>query len=279
MDLETITRYRLARSRDDLRLADGEAFVAGATWMFSEPQPEVTGLVDLTAMGWPAIEASDAGLRIGATCTIAALADWRAPAEWTAVPLFRQCADALLASFKVWNQATVGGNVCRSFAAGAMVSLAVALDGVAVVWTPDGGERRLPVAEFVTGNGTNVLESGEVLRAVDLPVHALRARTAFRKVALAELGRSGAVVTGRVDEDDAAVFGITAATLRPVVLRYAALPSAEELAADVAAASGWYSDPLGSADWRQAVAGVLAEEVRVELRGAAAPGGPGVAVA
>lgn len=265
MDLETITRYRLARSRDDLHLAAGERFVAGGTWLFSEPQPDTTGLVDLTAMGWPALEASDAGLRIGATCTIAELADWRGPAEWTAVPLFRRCADALLASFKVWNQATVGGNICRSFAAASMVSLAVALDGEAVVWTPDGGEHRLPVARFATGNGTNVLAPGEVLRAVDLPVRALRARTAFRKLALAELGRSGAVVTGRIDDDGSAVFGITAATLRPVVLRYDVAPAAELLAADVAAAGGWYTDPLGSADWRQAVAGVLAEEVRAEL--------------
>ncbi|MFN8198311.1 MAG: hypothetical protein U0R72_08295 [Nakamurella multipartita] len=34
--------------------------------------------------------------------------------------------------------ATVGGNICRSFAAAAMVSLAVTLDEIAEIWTPGG---------------------------------------------------------------------------------------------------------------------------------------------
>ena len=90
-------------------------------------------------------------------------------------------ANALLASFKIWNAATVGGNICRSFAAAAMVSLAAALDGVAIVWTADGGDARLPVAELMTGNGTNTSRTGEVLRAIELPAYALaRARCCAR---------------------------------------------------------------------------------------------------
>jgi hypothetical protein len=121
------------------------------------------------------------------------------------------------------------------------------------------------VADLVTGNGTNRLAPGEVLRAVDLPEHALRARTAFRKIALATLGRSGAVLIGRVDDDGGAVFTITAATAFPVVLRYPGLPDAATLDGDVEAADGYYSDPLGPADWRRAVSGVLLEEIRQEL--------------
>ena len=266
MDLDTVTEYRHARSRGDLLLGPSERFVAGGTWLFSEPQPGTTGLVDLTAMDWPALEFDDeGGLRIGATCTIAQLAAIPQRDEFTAHPLFFQCATALLASFKVWNAATVGGNICRSFAAGAMVSLAVALDGVAVVWRPEGDEVRLPVAELVTGDGANSLAHGEVLRAVDIPAHALRARTAFRKIALAELGRSAAVVTGRLDGDGSTVFGITAATSRPTVLRYDGLPDAAALRSDAASAHGYHTDPLGSADWRRQVSCVLLEEIRQEL--------------
>ncbi len=265
MDVTTITSYRFARERPDLALAGGERVLAGGTWLFSEPPPDVTGFVDLSTMGWPPVEHRDGGLRIAATCTIAELSRLRLPPEWHARPLFRQCPDALLASFTIWNTATVGGNVCRSFAAAAMVSLCVALDGVALVWTPDGGEYRIPVERLVTGNGTNSLAPGEVLRAVDLPGYALRARTGFRKIALATLGRSGAVLTGRVDEDGAAVFGITAATAWPTVLRYPALPDTVTLRADVDAADGYYTDPLGAADWRRAVSGVLLEEIRREL--------------
>ena len=164
---------------------------------------------------------------------------------WNAHPLFFQCAGALLASFKIWNVATVGGNVCRSFAAAAMVSLCVALDGSALIWTPDGGERRTPVAQLITGNGKNSLAPGEVLRAIDIPERALRARTGFRKIALAALGRSAAVLTGRVDEDRQAVFTITAATLRPTVLRYPEPPDAAALARDVRCGGGLLHRPAG----------------------------------
>jgi CO/xanthine dehydrogenase FAD-binding subunit len=236
----------------------------------------VTGLVDLSSMGWPDLEITEAGLRIGATCTIASLVAFGegrgpvpVPAGWTAASAFPVAANALLASFKIWHTATVGGNVCQSFCAGSMVSLAAALDGDAVIWTPDGGERRQSVASLMTGNGTNNLAFGEVLRAVDLPEHALRSRLLMRKIALAELGRSGAVVTGRVDADASAVFTVTAATLTPAVLRYETVPDATTLAAAVSEAPGYYSDPLGSADWRRGVSLVLAEQIRTELAGAA----------
>lgn len=265
MDLNTVTTYRAAHTREDLVLGEGEAILGGGTWLYSEVQPAVTGLVDLTTLGWQPIERTSAGLTIAATCTIATLANLPDEGEWSTHPLFFQAATALLASFKVWNVATVGGNVCRSFAAAAMVSLCTALDAVALVWTPDGGEYRIPVAELVTGNGTNSLRRGEILRALEFPEKALRARTGFRKIALAELGRSGAVVIGRVDEDGQAVFSITAAVESPAVLRYQGLPDADELRADIAALPGYYTDPLGAADWRRHVSGVLAEQIRQEL--------------
>ncbi|WLP91519.1 FAD binding domain-containing protein [Gordonia sp. NB41Y] len=266
MDVNTITGYRFARTRTDLALTPGERIVAGGTWFFSEPQIDSTGVVDISRIGWPPVEdLPDGGLRIAATCPIATLANLSARPGWRAHPLLFQCATALLASYKIWNVATVGGNVCRSFAAASMVSLAVGLDGEALIWCPDGSERRVPIATFVTGNGTNTLEPGEVMRAIDIPGYAMRARTGFGKIALAELGRSGAVVTGRADEDGTTVFGITAATGWPTVLRYPDVPDAATLRTDVTSADGYYTDPLGSADWRRGVSAVLAERIRTDL--------------
>ncbi len=265
MDLNTITRYRRPRSRAELVLAPDEALLAGGTWLFSEPQPTTSGLVDLTALGWPALEVGEHGLRIAATCTIADLVALPQQAGWRAQPLFRACADALLMSFKIWGLATVGGNICRSFAAGSMVTLAATLDAEAEIWCPDGTDRRAAVAGLITGNGTNTLAPGEVLRAIEIPHRTLVSRTALRKIALAKLGRSGAVLTGRLDCDGAALFVITAATLRPVLLRYPELPDVATLRAAVAAAPGYYTDPLGAADWRRQVSQVLADEVRAEL--------------
>lgn len=268
MDLCDVRTFRRAVSRDDLRLDPGERFVAGGTWMFSEPQVGVNGLVDVTTMGWPALEVTGAGLRIAATCTIADLVAYPQQPGWTAQHLFADSANALLASFKIWHTATVGGNICRSFAAASMVSLAVALDGVAVIWPSDGGEVRVPVEVLITGNGTNALAPGDVLRAIDLPDYALRSHAVLAKIALAEHGRSGAVVTGRVDADGSAVFGVTAAVAAPRVLRYAALPDATALRADVERLNGYYTDPLGAADWRRGVSGHLAAEILAELTGA-----------
>lgn len=267
MDLHTVASFRRARTRADLALAPGEALVAGGTWMFGEPRPDVTGLVDLTTLGWPDLEVSDAGLRVGATCTIARLVAFarEAPSDWTAARAIPDAADALLASFKIWNTATVGGNIARSFSAAAMVSLAAGLDGEAEIWTPDGGERRMPVAAIPADDGVSTLAHGEVLRAVELPARTLRSRFTLQKIALAELGRSGSVVTGRLDDDGSATFVITAATRTPVVLRFGAPPAADDLADAVRDAGGYYTDPLGPADWRRAVSVVLAERARVRL--------------
>jgi CO/xanthine dehydrogenase FAD-binding subunit len=274
MDVTSVRGFRRARSRADLALAPGETLLGGGTWLMSEPQPGTTGFVDLTTLGWPALEVTPDGLRIAATCTIATLRAWAegrgdlaVPAGWTATAMIPDAVDALLASFKIWNTATVGGNVARAFPAAAMVSLAVALDGVAEIWTPDGAARRTPVERLVTGAGTTGLAPGEVLRAIWLPVSTLRSRAGLRKIALAELGRSGAVVTGRLDPDGSSVFAVTAAVVRPVVRRYAALPDAATLAADVADAPGYYTDSLGAADWRRGVSVVLAERLRRDLAG------------
>nr|WP_155048589.1 FAD binding domain-containing protein [Microbacterium sp. ZXX196] len=262
VDLTAVTSYRRAASRADLALAPGEEVLGGGTWLFSEANPHVTGLVDLQAMGWAPIEPQGGGLRIAATCTIAELVAYGEAAN---IPLFGEAANALLASFKIWHTATVGGNIARSYAAAAMVSMAVAFDAEALIYTPDGGERRTSVAAIPAGNGENTLARGEVIRAIDIPAAALRGRTALAKEALAEHGRSGAVVTGRRDPDGSTLVAVTAATLTPRLVRFPAPPSADALRAAVAGMGGWYTDPLGSADWRRGVTQVLAERVRKAL--------------
>ncbi|WP_062132402.1 FAD binding domain-containing protein [Demequina aestuarii] len=266
MDLTAVQGVRTARSRADLTLSPGERYLAGGTWLFSEDQPGVTGLVDLSALGWDELAVTAEGdLRIGAMTTIGALERWAATAPFPAAPLFGQCAESLLASAKVRSAATVGGNIVRSYAASSMVALAATLDATATIWSADGAERAVPVADLPTGNGTTALAATEVLRDVIVPASALEARTAHRRIALAQHGRSGALLTGRRDADGACTFVITAATVTPTVLRYSGLPAAAALEADVRDADGYYTDPLGTADWRRQVSAVLLAEVREEL--------------
>lgn len=252
MDLATVTSYRCATTRDDLALAPGETLLAGGSWLFSVPQPEVTGLVDLTSLAWPAVEPlPDGGLRLGATCPIAAVRE-------VGPPLMRACADALLMSFKVQAVATLGGNLCLALPAGAMTALGATLAGQVVVWGPDGGERRVPTESFVLDVGRTALRPGELVRALDLPAWAVGARTAVRRASLARVGRSGVLVTG-VRSPAGPRVCLTAATRRPVVVRSVA---------EVAGVDCWYDDPHGAPDWRAAVAERYVAEVLDELGGA-----------
>ena len=274
VDLHTITAYDLAHERGDLDIGPGEAFVAGGTWMVSEPQLHLHRLVDLTGLDWPAVTLTADHLEIAATCTVERLSELSTTEQWPAAPLFRQCAQALLASWKIWKSATVGGNICLSFPAGAMISLASALEATAVIWTADGRETYFPILDFVTGAGSNVLTPGDVLRSIRIPLSVLRARTAFRKIALSPLGRSGAVVIGRIDVDGGFVLSVTASTVRPYVLRFPELPSERDLSDALTRSipvEAYHTDAHGAADWRRAVTAVLAAEVRAELSNGEVP--------
>ncbi|TXR52714.1 FAD binding domain-containing protein [Quadrisphaera setariae] len=267
--------------------ADGDVWLAGGTWLFSEPQPGARRLLDLTSLGWePVVQDDDGALRIAATCTIEQLTRWQSSHGLPA--LVRRCADAFLAGWKVQGVATVGGNLVTALPAAPMVSLLAALDAVAELWIPGGGRgtgtgpeplrRHLPVAELVTGDHTTALVPGELVREVVVPAASLAARTAFRRATLTPLGRSASLVVGRLDASGQSVVTVTAATQAPLQLRW---PSPSSLAeaggadgavqAVDAAVDGseprrtWHDDVHGHPAWRRAMALAQVREVVQEL--------------
>jgi CO/xanthine dehydrogenase FAD-binding subunit len=259
MDLITVRDVRVARTRADVVLGPGERPLGGGTWLYSEEQPGLTGLVDLTGLGWVPVTRTAEALVIAATCPIGTVR------ELDDSPLFRQCADSLLASWKVQRIATIGGNIALALPAGAMTSLAVALDAAALIWCPDGTDRRLPVAQLVLGVQRTALAGGEVVRAIEFPRSSLSARTGFRRIALSPLGRTGTLVTARLDTDGVAVFGVTGGTERPHRLAFNALPSTDELLAAIDGIDDWYDDAHGAPDWRRAMSARFAVELLDEL--------------
>jgi CO/xanthine dehydrogenase FAD-binding subunit len=269
LDLNTIAAVDVPSSRSGLMgWQDGDAWLGGGTWLFSEQQTDLRRLIDLSGMGWPDLVVSDAGLEIAATCTIADLNAAVLPPAWIAAPLIGQCCRSLLMSFKIWNMATVGGNICLALPAGAMTSLTAALDGVATIWMPNGQDRQMPVEDFVTGANANALRPGEVLRRIDIPATALMSRTAFRQISLTAHGRSGALLAGTRAPGDGFVLTITAATPRPVRLRFDSVPDAAQLTAAIEQAippGDYFDDMHGRPDWRRHVTLLLAEEIRGEL--------------
>jgi CO/xanthine dehydrogenase FAD-binding subunit len=271
MDLNTITEIAHPGTRAQLPgWSAGDAWLAGGTWLFSEPQAHLTRLIDLTDLKWPALTIGETALTIAATCTVAQLDALACPPEWVAAPLINQCCRAFLASFKIWKTATVGGNLCMSLPAGPMISLTAALDGVCTVWKVDGNEQKVEVAEFVVGNQRNVLAPGDLLRQVDIPLAALKRRTAFRQISLTPAGRSAALLIGSIDSGGGVRLTVTGSTARPVRLSFARSPQPKELREALRhhiPDALYHNDIHGKPAWRKHMTLRLAEEIRCELQG------------
>ncbi|MDQ6753775.1 MAG: FAD binding domain-containing protein [Actinomycetota bacterium] len=307
MDMNTI--QAVVPTADPAQWREGDAWLAGGTVLFSYGSSVLTRLLDISSAGWAAVTVTDGGIELAASATIAELyelplraglagdgdrpgRDGDRPGDggslterWPALELVRQCCDSFVASFKIWNMSTVGGNICTGLPAGPMISLCVSLDGTATILAPEGGSRNVPMADLVTGDGRTGLLPGELLRSIFLPASALASRTAFRRLSLSNLGRSGVLLIGRLDADGTLVITVTAATKRPVQLRFGggaaagsragspggtspALPDAAALRAALAAAIPaelYHDDIHGLPEWRRDMTYRLAEEIRAQL--------------
>ncbi|WP_188610375.1 FAD binding domain-containing protein [Chelatococcus reniformis] len=269
MDINTIRAIeRPRRPADVTHWRPGLAWLSGGTWLFSEPQPNLDTLLDLRAFDWPSLAVTADGLEIAATARIRELDRFVPPPEWVAGPLLSLCCRALLMSFKVANEASVGGNICMSLPAGAMISLTVALEGTYTLWPRDGKERTLPALGFVTGNHANVLAPGELLRSIHLPASALARNFAFRRSSLVHQGRSATLVVGTSRRGTDLLLTITAATPRPLQLRFDHMPDAATLRRAIDAAveqDGFFDDVNGAPAYRRHLTYHFAEEIRAEL--------------
>ncbi|MFJ9041897.1 FAD binding domain-containing protein [Streptomyces sp. NPDC102406] len=131
----------------------GGGYLAGGTALYAEPRPGLRRLRDVTACGWPPLTVTADGIAGAATCTITELLAFAEAAQGprpTRRRLIARCCRAFSSSLKVWNTATVGGNLCAALPAAPMVSLAVALRGTCRVRDLGGRERDVPAADFVT---------------------------------------------------------------------------------------------------------------------------------
>jgi CO/xanthine dehydrogenase FAD-binding subunit len=264
LDLHTVTEVVSPAGPGDWR--EGDAWLAGGTALFAEPRPSVIRLLDLTSAGWAPLTADPSGLSIAATCTVAALYAFEGAPDWSAWHgLARRCCESFLASFKIWNVATVGGNLCAALPAGPMITLTAALDGSCLLLGP-GTSRTLPVTDLVTGNGTTCLRPGEVLRAIHLPAAALRGAVALRQGSLHPMGRSAVLLAGRRDAAGF-VLTVTASTRRPHVFRFPSPPDTATLRTALEALDDWVEDVHGSPAWRRHLTYRYAEEIRRELAG------------
>ena len=274
MDQGTVKEFVRASGDDPTaQWQPGDAWLAGGTFLFSTPLPELRRLIDLTTLGWPSLEVTEQGLRIAATCRVVELYDFVPPADWAAGPFLREAVDSFLAGFKIWNNATVGGNICTSLPASPMTTMGAALDASLEIWGPGGARRTSSVPDFILSNHVNSLQPGELLRAIDIPIASLQRRYSYQRFTLTKHGRSSEFLVGTSDPATGDfMLTITAATSRPFVLRFGAIPAADELHAAIdngVRDSDYFDDPNGSPAHRKHMTYYLAEVIRADLAGEA----------
>jgi CO/xanthine dehydrogenase FAD-binding subunit len=183
-----------------------------------------------------------------------------------------QASARLFGSIQIRNRATIGGNLANASPAADMVPPLVAAEAVLVIDGPV-GQREVPVAEFATGPGGSVLQAGEWVSTVRIPLPdgdegfrklGGREAMAISIVSLAWRWRRG---------DDASLTGVRLAlgAVAPTVVR---APEAEralegrrpepmvvaEAVRGIGAAVSPIDDVRGSAWYRREVAGRLLEE-------------------
>ncbi|MEN9221880.1 MAG: FAD binding domain-containing protein, partial [Thermostichus sp. BF3_bins_97] len=223
MDLHNLDTYIRPQQLEDLPPWDpGWSWLAGGTWLFSQPQPHLRGLVDLQPLGWDELEIRPEGLTLGATCTFERLLRQAWPPDWPGIRALCE-GIASLASFKVAHCATVGGNLCLALTVGVMAPILIALEATYELIRPQGSRqalRQIPASQFQTGPQQTLLQPGEALRRIHIPAHRLRGPSSFQRLGLAQTDPAVVIVVGARDPRSGEyTFGLNGAVALPQALR------------------------------------------------------------
>jgi carbon-monoxide dehydrogenase medium subunit len=160
------------------------------------------------------IDEVDGRLRVGALAVLTELiADARVQRYFPALVE----AAAVVGSIQIRNRATLVGNVCNASPAAdtapALLVYAARVNALGV-----DGDRAVPLEEFFTGPGETVLEHGELVTSIDLPLPSRPAGAAFVRVTRRRGFDLGTVsVACRVAHGEPTRFGFGAVAAQPVL--------------------------------------------------------------
>jgi len=262
MDLHTLEAYLQPSTLQ--QVPDWQSdwqWLAGGTWLFSEPQPQVKQLVDLALFDWTEIEEDERGVTIGATCSLAKLAEQSWPAKWPALLGFQGAIAALAASFKVVNMATIGGNLCLALSISTLAPLMVALEAIYEIWHPKNSPRWVSAIDFQTGVQQTILQPGEVMRRIFLPAEVLTRQVSYQRLGQHASDPALVLVAAIYDPTTTQTqFGVGACTPAPRFIQFSQWPDQfklEEQLQQILPVADCISDFRAGADYRQQMAKVL----------------------
>ena len=243
-------------------------WLAGGTWIFNEPQPQVTTLVDLQPLNWSEIEIKSDGLSIGATCIQNDLLDFAFPQPWTATEALKDAVREL-ASFKLSHAATVGGNICLALSASTFAPTMVALNANYEIIKPDGEAYFVDAVDFQTAPQQTILQPGEVLRRINIPIwHLAQWQTSFKRMAVCTAGYAIAiVVTAYHPQTQQVRFGIGGSVKSPRLIEFDTVPTPEQIMGAIRELPlhAYIDNERGSAVYRRHITQVLMQRGIDEL--------------
>jgi len=124
------------------------------------------------------ITQTDSRLRLGASAVITdIIADERVQRHFPALIE----AARVVGSVQIRNRATLAGNICNASPA-ADTAPALLVYGAMVNLVSSAGSRHVPLTEFFTGPGRTLLNDGELVESIDLPLPSEPTGAAFGRV-------------------------------------------------------------------------------------------------
>ncbi len=118
-------------------------------------------------------------LRIGAVCTHAEIAAH--PLVRALCPALRQACSEV-GSMLIRNRGTIGGSLCTASPAGDVYPVLLAAGAEILCLNLAGNLRKIPAAKFITGKGATVLQPGEAVIRIEIPLPGAGSRSAFAKL-------------------------------------------------------------------------------------------------
>lgn len=266
MDLHRVETYlRPTQPQDIPHWESGWAWLAGGTWLFTEPQPHVHTLVDMQRLGWDELDATADELIIGATCTMSQLLAFPYPPHWSG---FRALQSAVheLASFKIQNMATIAGNLCLALPASTFAPVMVLFNAHYDIRPIAGDPYTVSAQTFQTGAKTTLLQPGDVLRRIRIPADVLEWRVSYRRICVATAGIAVSIVVAALNPKTGQLrFGIGSCIPAPRLIEWAieldavppTLTDLQTLLDQHISLEAFIDDETASADYRRHVTAVL----------------------